>query len=217
MLIVEKEPNSVESESYKTLRTNIIFASIDKVIKRILITSSIQGEGKSTTAANLALSFAQKEEKVLLIDCDLRKPTIHRKFKVSNIKGLTDVLIDRNILDETINKYSENLHILTTGTKVVNHSEILSSLTLDSLLEELDKDYDRIIIDSPPVLAVTDAQILSKKVDGTLLVILANKTKKNLVKNAKDLLAKVNANILGAILNGEEINSKEYYNYYKNE
>lgn len=217
MLIVEKEPNSVASESYKTLRTNIIFASIDKVIKRILITSSIQGEGKSTTAANLAISFAQKEEKVLLIDCDLRKPTIHKNFKVSNIKGLTDVLIDRNILDETINKYSENLHILTTGTKVVNHSEILSSLTLDSLLEELDKNYDRIIIDSPPVLAVTDAQVLSKKVDGTLLVILANKTKKNLVKNAKDLLTKVNANILGAILNGEEMNSKEYYNYYQNE
>ena len=217
MLIVEKEPNSVVSESYKTLRTNIIFASIDKIIKRILITSSIQGEGKSTTAANLALSFAQKEEKVLLIDCDLRKPTIHKKFKISNVRGLTDVLIDRNILDEAINKYSENLHILTTGTKVVNHSEILSSLTLDSLLEELDKKYDRIIIDSPPVLAVTDAQVLSKKVDGTLLVILSNKTKKNLVKNAKDLLTKVNANILGAILNGEEINSKEYYNYYKNE
>ncbi len=217
MLIVEKEPNSVASESYKKLRTNIIFASIDKVIKRILITSSIQGEGKSTTAANLALSFPQKEEKVLLIDCDLRKPTIHKNFKVSNIKGLTDVLIDRNILDETINKYSENLHILTTGTKVVNHSEIFSSLTLDSLLEELDKDYDRIIIDSPPVLAVTDAQVLSKKVDGSLLVILANKTKKSLIKNDKDLLTKVNSNILGAILNGEEMNSKEYYNYYQNE
>lgn len=217
MLIVEKEPNSMVSESYKTLRTNIIFASIDKVIKRILVTSSIQGEGKSTTAANLALSFAQKEEKVLIIDCDLRKPTIHKKFKISNVKGLTDVLIDRNILEDTINKYSENLHILTTGTKVVNHSEILSSLTLDSLLEELDKEYDRIIIDSPPLLAVTDAQVLSKKVDGTLLVILANKTKKSLIKNAKDLLTKVNANILGAILNGEEMNSKEYYNYYQNE
>ena len=213
MLIVEKEPNSQASESYKTLRTNIIFASVYRSIKRILITSAVSKEGKSTIASNLAISFAQKEEKDLLIDCDLRKPTIHKKFKISNIKGLVDVLIDRNILEESINKYSDNLHILTSGSKVFNHSEVLSSLSLDSLLDELDKQYDRIIIDSPPLLAATDAQILSKKVGGTLLVILANNTKKDLVKNAKELLTKVNANILGAILNQKDIESKEYYYY----
>lgn len=213
MLIVEKKPNSQVSESYKTLRTNITFASVYRSVKRILITSAVSGEGKSTVASNLAFSFAQKGEKVLLIDCDLRKPTIHKNFKISNTKGITDVLVDRNILEEAINKYSDNLHILTSGTKVFNHSEILSSLTLDSLLDEFDKQYDRIIIDSPPLLAVTDAQILSKKVGGTLLVILANKTKKGLVKDAKELLAKVNANILGAILNQKDIESKEYYYY----
>lgn len=213
MLIVEKEPNSQVSESYKTLRTNITFASVYRSVKRILITSAVSGEGKSTVASNLAFSFAQKGEKVLLIDCDLRKPTIHKKFKISNIKGISDVLIDRNILEEAINKYSDNLHILTSGTKVFNHSEILSSLALDSLLDEFDKKYDRIIIDSPPLLAVTDAQILSKKVGGTLLVILANKTKKGLVKNAKELLTKVNANILGAVLNQKNVETKEYYYY----
>ena len=145
MLIVEKEPNSQASESYKTLRTNIIFASVYRSIKRILITSAVSKEGKSTIASNLAISFAQKEEKVLLIDCDLRKPTIHKKFKISNIKGLVDVLIDRNILEESINKYSDNLHILTSGSKVFNHSEVLSSLSLDSLLDELDKQYDRLL------------------------------------------------------------------------
>ena len=213
MLIVENKPNSAIAENYKTLRTNIMFASIYRNIKRILVTSSIKKEGKSTVASNLSFSFSQKEEKVLLIDCDLRNPIIHEEFNLSNDKGLTDVLIDRNILEDTINKYSENLHILTSGTKVFNQSEILSSLALDSLLDELDKQYDRIIIDSPPLLAATDAQILSKKVGGTLLVILANNTKKDLVKNAKELLTKVNANILGAILNQKDIESKEYYYY----
>lgn len=216
MLIVEKQPNSEVSENYKTLRTNISFTSIYKNVKRMLITSSVKREGKSTIAANLALSFAQKEERVLLIDCNLREPIIHEEFKISNGKGLSDVLIDRNMLGQAINKYSRNLHILTSGTKVFNPSEILSSMELDSLLEVLDREYDRIIIDSPPVLAVTDAQILSKKVDGTLLVILANKTKKGLVKNAKELLNKVNANILGVILNGKETEPKEYYGYYIN-
>lgn len=215
MLINNVKVNSIVTESYKSIRTNILFSSIDREKKKLLITSSEAGEGKSLTASNLAISFSEKDEKVLIIDCDLRKPTIHKKFQISNLNGLTDVLIDRILLNKAINKYSDNIHILTAGSKVPNPSEILSSLSIESLFGELENEYDRIIIDSPPMLAVTDAQILSSKVDSTILVVRVNKTKKKLVKEAVGLLKKANANILGIIMNGQESDSKEYYRYYE--
>lgn len=215
MLINNVNVNSIVTESYKSIRTNIFFSSIDRKKKKLLITSSEAGEGKSLTASNLAISFSEKDEKVLIIDCDLRKPTIHKKFQISNLNGLTDVLIDRTLLNETINKYSDNIHILTAGSKVPNPSEILSSLSIESLFDELENEYDRIIIDSPPLLAVTDSQILSYKVDSAILVVRVNKTKKKLVKEAVGLLKKANTNILGIIMNGQELDSKEYYRYYE--
>lgn len=214
MLIVEKQPKSIPAESYRTLRTNIQYSSFDKEIKRILVTSAEPGEGKSTTAANLAVAFSQDEKKVLLIDCDLRKPSVHKQFRISNNIGLSDVVMDNSKLKKAINKHNEYLDILPSGKIPPNPSELLGSKAMENLLNELQKEYDIIILDTPPVQAVTDSQILSTKVDGVILVVRAERTKKDSVKFAKESLQKVKANIIGVVLNGGERTRDKYYYYY---
>ena len=214
MLIVEKQPKSIPAESYRSLRTNIQYSSFDKEVKRILVTSSEPGEGKTTTVVNLALAFSQDEKKVIVIDCDLRKPSIHKQFRISNTIGLSDVVIDNSKLKKAINKYNEYLDILPSGKIPPNPSELLGSKAMENLLNELEEEYDIIIIDTPPVQAVTDSQILSTKVDGVILVVRAERTKKDSVKLAKAALEKVNAHILGVVLNGEERTRSKYYYYY---
>ncbi|GAA0070288.1 CpsD/CapB family tyrosine-protein kinase [Clostridium sardiniense] len=216
MFIVEKKPKSIPAESYRVLRTNIQYSSIDKKIKRMLVTSSEPGEGKSTTTGNLALTFSQDEKRVLLIDCDLRKPSIHKKFRISNNIGLSDVILDNSKLDKALIKRNDYLDILPAGKVPPNPSELLGSKALEDLLDELGKKYDVIILDTPPVHAVTDAQILSTKVDGVILVVRAERTKKESVISAKAALDKVNANILGTVLNGGESSKGKYYYYYGN-
>lgn len=216
MFIVEKKPKSIPAESYRVLRTNIQYSSIDKKIKRMLVTSSEPGEGKSTTTGNLALTFSQDEKRVLLIDCDLRKPSIHKKFRISNNIGLSDVILDNSKLDKALIKRNDYLDILPAGKVPPNPSELLGSKALENLLDELGKKYDVIILDTPPVHAVTDAQILSTKVDGVILVVRAERTKKESVISAKAALDKVNANILGTVLNGGESSKGKYYYYYGN-
>ena len=216
MFIVDEKPKSIAAEAYRTLRTNIQYSSFDEEIRTIVVTSSEPGEGKSTTAGNLALTFAQDEKKVLLIDCDLRKPSIHKKFKISNNLGLSNVILDKSKLSKALVKRSEYLDILPSGKVPPNPSELLGSKALEELLDELDDVYDVIILDTPPLHAVTDAQILSTKVDGVLLVVRAEKTKKDSVIAAKESLKKVNANILGAVLNGGESSRGKYYYYYGN-
>lgn len=215
MLILEKQPKSIEAESYRILRTNIMYSSFDKEIKRILVTSAEPGEGKSITSGNLALAFAQDEKKTILIDCDLRRPSLHKKFRISNNKGLSDAIINKDKLNDCIQKRTEYLDILTAGKIPPNPSEMLGSKAMSSLLDELSNTYDVIILDSPPVLAVTDAQILSTKVDGTILVVRGEKTKKDSVIAAKGVLNKVNANILGTVLNGGNKNKDNYYYHYE--
>lgn len=214
MFILEKDPKSMAAESYRTLRTNIQYSSFDKEYKIIMVTSSEPGEGKSTIAGNLALSFAQDGKRVLLIDCDLRKPSLHKKFKISNLVGLSDVLIGKEDLKTALHRYNENLVVLTSGKLPPNPSEMLSSKAMSNLLKELKNVFDYIILDTPPVQAVTDSQILSTKADGTILVIRAEKTKKDSVQNALGLLKKVNANIIGTVLNGIESSRNKYYYYY---
>ncbi|GAA0827152.1 CpsD/CapB family tyrosine-protein kinase [Clostridium tertium] len=214
MFIVEKQPKSIAAESYRTLRTNIQYSSFDKEYKVIMVTSSEPGEGKSTTAGNLALCLAQGDKKVILVDCDLRKPSLHKKFKVSNIIGLSDVIIGKEELVTAIHRYNKNLVILTSGKIPPNPSEMLSSKTMTVLLEELKNNFDYIILDTPPVQAVTDSQILSTKSDGTIIVVKAERTKKDSVENAINLLKKVNANIIGTVLNGVDNSRNKYYYYY---
>ena len=214
MFIVEKQPKSIAAESYRTLRTNIEYSSFDKEYKVIMVTSSEPGEGKSTTAGNLALCLAQGDKKVILVDCDLRKPSLHKKFKVSNIIGLSDVIIGKEELVTAFHRYNKNLVILTSGKIPPNPSEMLSSKTMTVLLEELKNNFDYIILDTPPVQAVTDSQILSTKSDGTIIVVKAERTKKDSVENSINLLKKVNANIIGTVLNGVDNSRNKYYYYY---
>lgn len=214
MFIVEKKPKSISAESYRTLRTNIQYSSFDKEIRTIVVTSSEPGEGKSTVAGNLALSFAQSDKSTIIIDCDLRKPSLHKKFRISNMAGLSDILIGRKSLVEAVNQYNENMHIITSGKIPPNPAEMLGSKAMERLIAELKEIYDVIILDSAPLQAVTDAQILSAKSDGTILVVRAEKTKRDSVASAKELLDKVNANVLGVVLNVTENRRGKYYYYY---
>ncbi|MEG2936649.1 MAG: CpsD/CapB family tyrosine-protein kinase, partial [Clostridium sp.] len=213
-MIVEKEPKSIAAESYRTLRTNIQYSSFDEDYKVIVITSSEPGEGKSTTAGNLAVSLAQSDKNVILIDCDLRKPSLHKKFNLSNTVGLSDVIVEKESVKNVGFKYSKNLTVLTSGKIPPNPAEMLGSKSMGALIEALKKVFDYVILDTPPVQAVTDAQILSTKADGTILVVRAEQTKKDSVHNSISLLKKVNANIIGTVLNGLEASTNNYYYYY---
>lgn len=214
MFIVEKDPKSIAAESYRTLRTNLQYSSFDEEYKVIVVTSSEPGEGKSTTAGNLALSIAQGDKKVALVDCDLRKPSIHKKFGLSNTAGLSDVIVGKEDISIVGHKYNDNLTVLTSGKIPPNPSEMLASKSMKSLIDALKRVFDYVILDTPPVQAVTDAQILSTRADGTLLVVRAEKTKKESVLNSVNLLKKVNANIIGTVLNGVDAKRSNYYYYY---
>lgn len=215
MFVVEKNPKSIVSESYKALRTNIQYSAIDEKIKTILITSSDPDEGKSTTTGNLAMSLAMDDKKVLIIDCDLRKPSIHKLFNQSNTVGLSEVLVRKETFPEVVNKYGDNIDVLTSGNIPPNPSEMLGSKAMSDLLNVLEEYYDYIILDSPPINVVTDSQLLATKVDGVLLVVRAEKTKKEEVKKAKDKIDKVNGKIIGSILNGTDTKRENYYYYYE--
>lgn len=212
MFTVEKEPKSVISESFRILRTNLQYSSLDKKYKVIVITSSNPGEGKTTIASNLALTLAEEEKKVLLIDCDLRRPYVHKIFRISNTNGLSQVLLGEKSFYTASTQYKENMTILTSGYIPLNPAEILASNKMSKLLEFLREEFDYIILDTPPVLLVTDSQILSTKADGTILVVRSDKTKKAEIKDSVEMLKKVNANIIGTVLNG--FNNSQDKNYY---
>ncbi|MGL5577407.1 MAG: CpsD/CapB family tyrosine-protein kinase [Sarcina sp.] len=215
MFIVEKEPKSIAAEAYKTLRTNIQYSSYNENLKTLLVTSANPQEGKSVTAGNLAISFAQDNKKVIIIDCDLRRPTIHKKFNISNENGLTELLLRRKEAKECIQTYLENLDVITSGHIPPNPSEMLGSDNMTKLLEELKERYDYVIIDTPPVLAVSDAQVIATKTDGVVFVVKSAGTKKEEIIQAKANLDKVNAKIVGSVLNSiENSNNKYSYIYY---
>ncbi|MBV4438478.1 CpsD/CapB family tyrosine-protein kinase [Clostridium tyrobutyricum] len=214
-LITIQDPKSPVSEAYRTLQTNIQFSSIDKEIQTIMITSSGPGEGKSTTSSNLAAVMAESGVGTIIIDCDQRKPTLHKKFLVSNKKGLSDVLAGKaEFKDAVVSTGIENLDLLTSGTKPPNPSGLLASRRMKTFIEELKEKYRYIIVDTPPVIAVTDAQIVSTYVDGCILVVASSQADRDAALKAKKLLEKVNANILGTVLNKVEAKGKGYYGYY---
>ncbi|WP_340016053.1 CpsD/CapB family tyrosine-protein kinase [Paenibacillus sp. FSL K6-1318] len=190
------------SEGYRKLRTNIQFSSIDSHIKKIMVASAEAGEGKTTTISNLAVTYAQEGKKVLLIDADLRNPSLHQVFSVPNHVGLSSVLSNQYSVEEVLSEsYIDNLQLFTSGPIPPNPSEMIGSKRMIKLIEELEDQYDVIMFDTPPVLAVTDALIVSSLCDGVLLVVNSGKVKKELVKKTKAALEHVNARILGAILN----------------
>lgn len=215
-LITLTRPSSVVAEQFRTIRTNIQFSMVDKNLKTLVITSAGPGAGKSTISANLAVTFAMQGKKVLLVDTDMRKPTVHKTFRLSNRDGLTTLLTERDIdiKDIAHRVDTEGLFIITSGLIPPNPSELLASKKMTQLISEFEKLFDLIIFDMPPVIAVTDAQIMASKVDGTIFVINKNGADKEMVIKSKELLEKVNANIIGAVFNRVELKGDNYYYYY---
>ena len=213
MFVMEKAPKSIDAEAYRSLRSNIEYSSFDDEYRVIVVTSSVPGEGKSTTAGNLAIALAQSGNKVLLVDCDMRKPSIHKKFKISNAAGTAELLLRKRLFEEVANKYNENLTIITAGKIPPNPSEMLASRAMTAFIKEMKKEFKYIILDTPPLQAVTDAQVLSTKADGVLLVVRAGSTKREMVFNSVDLIKKVQGKVIGTVLNGVE-NKKNNYYYY---
>ena len=215
-LITLMDQGSPISEQYRTIRTNIQFASsADQEIKTIVVTSSGPGEGKSTTSANLSVVFANSGQKVLLIDADLRKPTIHKTFNLTNNNGLSNLLSTQENIESVIQStVVDNLDLMTSGPKSPNPSELLSSERMNDITEKFKEKYDLIIFDMPPIVAVTDAQIMSSKADGTLLVIREDVSRKESLYKAKNLLEMVNANVLGVVYHGAKNATDQGYYYY---
>jgi capsular exopolysaccharide synthesis family protein len=224
-LIAYEDPKSPISESYRSLRTNISYAStIDKKIKSLLISSSQPGEGKSTTTANLAIAFAQLRKKTLLVDADLRKPVQHNVFGHARGPGLSEYLTgevsDLNLIIH--NTKIDNLSIITAGGLPPNPSELLGSDAMSMMIDHLESEWDMILFDSPPIVAVTDASMISSELDAVALVVKAGQTERSAVDRALDMVRNVKAPLIGAILNGasqESLGGKyayyySYYNYY---
>jgi len=213
-LIVHEDTKSPIAEAYRTLRTNIQFVKAGEEVKIIMMTSAGPGEGKSTTAANLAVAIAQSGKKVILVDCDFRKPVQHRTFGKRN-KGVTNYLVDSidpgGLLAET---EVENLYLIPSGPIPPNPSELLSSGKMLELLNYIKAQADFVIVDAPPVIAVTDACVLASKVDGVVLVLGSGIVRPEMAQRAKELIARANGHILGVILNRVEIDADHAYYYY---
>lgn len=214
-LITVTQPKSPIAEQYRTIRTNIEFMAVDKEIKVILITSATQSEGKSTTSSNLAVAYAQQGKKVLIIDTDMRRPTVHYTFKVANGLGLSSLLTRQAELEKAVLPTKvDNLSILTAGPIPPNPAELLSSRSMENLMLQLRESYDVIILDAPPLLQVADSRITSKLTDGVVLVVGCTTSDRQRVLKAKEQLELAEAKILGVVLNRRELTDDSAYQYY---
>ena len=216
-LITLAQSKSTISEAFRTLRTNVQFMGVDSQIKRIMFTSAGPKEGKTTMVANLAVSMAQAGKSVLVIDADLRNPTQHKLFGLNNSEGLSVALLEDQdyqiYIRETV---VSGLMVLTGGPMPPNPAELVGSERMKHLIEEASEKFDIVLIDTPPIIAVTDAAIIAQAVDGVILVLASGEVNKDYAQRAKELLDKVGAKIFGAVLNKVDLKNSEYYyyNYY---
>ncbi len=214
-LITHLDPLSHVSETIKIIRTNVEFSSIDKPLKSIAVTSTNQSEGKSVIIANLAITYAQAGRRVLLVDADLRRPMLHRLFGMSNRRGMTNVLLSDQgyeaFVQETL---TDNLFVLTTGPVPPNPAEMLMSTSFATLMETLKQSFDMVFVDAPPIAVVTDAALISTKVDGMIYVVRSGEVERKQLQHATQLLKQVKANVIGYVLNGVPEDSQYYYYYY---
>lgn len=217
MLIVKNKPKSPISEAYRILRSNIKFSSLSKPLNTIMITSAIPQEGKTTNTVNLALTIAESGRKVIIIDADLRVPLIHKIFNSDSKPGLTNVLVGNKKLSEVIKKAGEidsNLYYITSGPIPPNPSELLGSEKMKAVIEELKKQTYTLIFDSAPVVGFADSLVLANQVDGVVLILNAGTVTRDAAKQAKSLLEKAKAKILGVVLNKVDIKREDHYYYY---
>lgn len=234
-LICLLDPKSVLSESLRSLRTNIQFASLDRRVKSIIFTSAALGEGKSTCVINLAITMAQEGIKVLLVDADLRKPIVHQRLGIEREPGLVDALLGttswrsyvRSATDLMLGTVGvdrflstpglDNLHVITSGSESGNPNEFLNITKIKALITEMQEDYDIVLIDTPPILPVTDAVAFSSRVDGTILVYQVGRIGRNALKRAKFLLDHAQANVLGVVLTNVKSEVTPEYGLYRYE
>lgn len=213
-LITLRDPASAAAEAYRTLRTNIQFSSLDKPIHTLLVTSTAPDEGKSTTLANLAVTMAQAEQRVLLVDCDLRRPSLHQLFGVSNEQGLTSAILEQGEAPLPIQPTAvPGLSLLPSGPLPPRPADLLGSRRMEALIARLRAEADIVLFDTPPVVAVTDAAVLATRMDGVLLVLQAGRTRRDRAREARQKLEKVKANIIGVVLNNAKLEAG--YGYYQ--
>lgn len=216
-LITLANPQSVISEQFRNIRTNINFMNVDKEVKKIAFTSAMASAGKSTVSANVAITMAQAGKKTILIDADLRRPTLHSTFNVSNSNGLTTLLTSRSKemdVNSVVRESGvENLSILTAGPIPPNPSELLSSKHMLDLIEDLKQEYDMVVLDLAPILDAAETQQLTSSLDGTILVVRQAHSQKSAVKRAVELLKLTNSPILGYVMNDVNADGDEGYGY----
>lgn len=221
-LIAHNDLKNPATEAYRVIRTSIQFAQAGKELQTIALTSCMPNEGKSTAIANLAVVLTQAGKSVLLIDCDMRNPTVHKNFNLSNKVGLSSCISMGTALSDAVQKTSiEGLYALTGGVIPPNPSELLGSEQMKNVLQRAKEQYDYVLIDTPPVMPVTDALIVSHFVDGMILVIASAEVKVEMARDVKNQLVNAGANILGVVLN--KVRSEHhgygygYYYYYGND
>ena len=216
-LVSQARPHSQMAESYRALRTSLLLSNLGAPPRVIMVTSALPQEGKSTTSINTAVVLAQKGVQVLLIDADLRRPSIHKTLGMGPRSGLSNVLTGSTTLQQAIavSTVLPNLHILPAGTPPPNPAELLASTNMKEVLDELREKYDHIVVDTPPTLSVTDAVVLSPRADAIVLVIRSGQTTKQSLRRARDILMQVNARVSGVLLNAVDLSSPDYYYYYE--
>jgi capsular exopolysaccharide synthesis family protein len=215
-MIVHNKPKSPISEAYRSIRTNIQFANVDGEIKTIMFTSATKSEGKTTTISNIALTMADAGHRVLVLDCDFRNPSIHKSFGLTNKFGVTDILLKGVEYRNYVNKIKsyENLDVITVGKVPKNPSELLYSNAMKKFINRLKHDYDYIMIDTPPVIPVTDSAVMASYIDAIILVCASGVAEVENTRKAVESLKKVGGNIIGAVLNKAPIKQKDYHSYY---
>lgn len=212
-LIALRDPRSPAAEAYRTLRTNIQFSSLDKPLRTLLVTSTAPDEGKSITLANLAVTMAQAEQRVIVVECDLRRPTLHTLFGLSNEEGLTSVMLDQRETALPLQPTTvPGLSLLASGPLPPRPADLLGSRRMEALVARLQNEADIVLFDTPPVTAVTDAAVLATRLDGVLLVLKAGKTRRDRAREAHRMLEKVKANVIGVVLNNARLETT--YGYY---
>lgn len=216
-LVTQVRPQSQMAESYRALRTSLLLSNLGSPPKVIMVTSALPQEGKSTTSINCAVVLAQKGVRVLLIDADLRRPSIHKTLGMGPRSGLSNVLTGSTTLEQAIARTTvlPNLHVLPAGTPPPNPAELLASANMRDVLAELRQQYDHIVVDTPPSLSVTDAVVLSPRADAVVLVIRSGQTTKQALRRSRDILAQVSAKVVGVLLNAVDLSSPDYYYYYE--
>ena len=212
--LIGDNPSSPIAETYRKIATNIEFSNVDDEIKTIMVTSTKQDEGKTTTICNLAMVMTELKKRILLIDLDLRKPSVHKMFKLSNKKGLTDILKNKDDYKTYLNNVYPGLDVLSSGMIPANPAEIINSKALKELLKEVSQVYDYIFLDTPPVIMISDPIAISMFSDAVILAVKHGDTERDLAKRAVESLKQVNANIIGAVLNDIPVSKQSNYYYY---